>query len=326
MHTIIIILVSLLLISCSEESDTSNNKNKLADNKAEVSQEKAPSEENNDIVNSGKLGSRSDGATPISNRRATSDDVTNFSSIDYNPANDKLDIIVDDQEVEQQDSTISTDTEKPLETTKNSTVESVDGKTDVQVVSPKQISYKPTFNVSQNDIILGNIEANVVVVEYFSPTCPHCAYYHDTILPKLKKKYIDTNKITYIIREFIGNKQDLDAAILQRCQNNKDSFLKFQSVILSQQDKWGVSNRYRELLTNIAQIGGVSAETYAKCLNDNQIVETLLANTNLAASAPNFVGTPAFFVNSIQTNGYDLQTLSKEIDKALSSSTTHPIK
>ncbi|OZG31538.1 zinc ABC transporter substrate-binding protein [Rickettsia endosymbiont of Culicoides newsteadi] len=36
-----------------------------------------------DIVNSGGLGSRSDGATPISNRRALSDDVSNFSSIDY---------------------------------------------------------------------------------------------------------------------------------------------------------------------------------------------------------------------------------------------------
>ncbi|HJD64482.1 MAG TPA: palindromic element RPE2 domain-containing protein [Rickettsia endosymbiont of Sericostoma sp.] len=35
------------------------------------------------IVNSGGFGARSDGATPISNRRATSDDVTNFSSIDY---------------------------------------------------------------------------------------------------------------------------------------------------------------------------------------------------------------------------------------------------
>ncbi|MDN3030311.1 MAG: palindromic element RPE2 domain-containing protein [Candidatus Tisiphia sp.] len=35
------------------------------------------------MVNSGEFGARSDGATPISNRRATSDDVTNFSSIDY---------------------------------------------------------------------------------------------------------------------------------------------------------------------------------------------------------------------------------------------------
>ncbi|WP_341761687.1 hypothetical protein [Candidatus Tisiphia endosymbiont of Thecophora atra] len=44
------------------------------------------------IVNSGGFGARSDGATPICNRRAcnrraTSDDVTNFSSIDYNSIN-----------------------------------------------------------------------------------------------------------------------------------------------------------------------------------------------------------------------------------------------
>ncbi len=36
------------------------------------------------IVNSGEFGARSDGATPINNRRATSDNVPNFSSIDYN--------------------------------------------------------------------------------------------------------------------------------------------------------------------------------------------------------------------------------------------------
>ncbi|MCC8483491.1 MAG: nucleotide sugar dehydrogenase [Rickettsia endosymbiont of Labidopullus appendiculatus] len=36
------------------------------------------------IVNSGEFGARSDGAMPISNRRATRDNVPNFSSIDYN--------------------------------------------------------------------------------------------------------------------------------------------------------------------------------------------------------------------------------------------------
>ncbi|HJD64528.1 MAG TPA: DUF6314 family protein [Rickettsia endosymbiont of Sericostoma sp.] len=35
------------------------------------------------IVNAGEFVARNDGATPISNRRATSDDVTNFPSIDY---------------------------------------------------------------------------------------------------------------------------------------------------------------------------------------------------------------------------------------------------
>ncbi|HJD57058.1 palindromic element RPE2 domain-containing protein [Candidatus Tisiphia endosymbiont of Ptychoptera albimana] len=35
------------------------------------------------IVNSGEFGARSDGVTPISYRQATSDNVPNFSSIDY---------------------------------------------------------------------------------------------------------------------------------------------------------------------------------------------------------------------------------------------------
>ncbi|HJD64060.1 MAG TPA: palindromic element RPE2 domain-containing protein [Rickettsia endosymbiont of Sericostoma sp.] len=37
------------------------------------------------MVNSGEFGARNDGATPISNRRELSDDVTNFLSIDYTP-------------------------------------------------------------------------------------------------------------------------------------------------------------------------------------------------------------------------------------------------
>ncbi|WP_250311927.1 bifunctional 5,10-methylenetetrahydrofolate dehydrogenase/5,10-methenyltetrahydrofolate cyclohydrolase [Rickettsia endosymbiont of Oedothorax gibbosus] len=40
------------------------------------------------IVNSGELGSRSDGATLISNRRALSNDISNFSSIDYSNSGD----------------------------------------------------------------------------------------------------------------------------------------------------------------------------------------------------------------------------------------------
>lgn len=181
-----------------------------------------------------------------------------------------------------------------------------------------KISYTPTFLVSKNDIVLGNSDAKVVLVEYFSPTCPHCAYYNKIIFPKIKKKYIDTNEIAYVIREFIGNKQDLDAAILARCPNDKESFLKFQSVILEQQDKWSGSHKYRDLLTNMGQIGGISPEAYAKCLNNNEIIETLLSNTNLASKVESFVGTPAFFINGVQVKeGYSVEVLSKFLDRAL---------
>ncbi|MFU7503016.1 MAG: DUF2497 domain-containing protein [Candidatus Tisiphia sp.] len=47
------------------------------------------------IVNSGGLGSRSDGATPICNRRASEDDATDFFSIDYSNSQSNDDEILE---------------------------------------------------------------------------------------------------------------------------------------------------------------------------------------------------------------------------------------
>ena len=86
--------------------------------------------------------------------------------------------------------------------------------------------------VSSDDIVIGDPKSKIVLVEYFAPTCPHCVHYHQKIFPEIKAKYIDTNKIAYVIREFIGNKQDLDATILARCSGHTDTYLKFLEVIL----------------------------------------------------------------------------------------------
>ena len=83
-------------------------------------------------------------------------------------------------------------------------------------------------------------------IEYFSPTGPHCTDYKKEVLPKIKEnKFI---LIKYVVREFIGNKQDFDAAILARCTNNKESFFKFVNVLLEQQDSWSVNRNYPEIL------------------------------------------------------------------------------
>lgn len=173
-------------------------------------------------------------------------------------------------------------------------------------------------SVASDDIVLGNPKSKVIFIEYFSPTCPHCVNYNKTIFPEIKAKYIDTNKIAYVIREFIANKQDLDATILARCKGDIDNYLTFKSVILSKQENWAFSKNYREILTNIAGLGGVSPEQFAKCLNDQNKIKTLVENTKLAARTPNFAGTPSFFINGEQFNEkYTIEELCKAIDKHL---------
>ncbi len=127
------------------------------------------------------------------------------------------------------------------------------------------------YVIDEYDIVLGNQNSNVVFIEYFSPTCPHCVYYHKKTFPLIKKKYIDTNKITYVNREFIGNKQDLDATILARCAGNEKSYHKFIDVLLSQQRNWAYSKNYREILTNIGTLGGINRPKIRSCLNNQDM-------------------------------------------------------
>lgn len=172
--------------------------------------------------------------------------------------------------------------------------------------------------VSTDDIVIGDTKSKIVLVEYFAPTCPHCVHYHQKIFPEIKAKYIDTNKIAYVIREFIGNKQDLDATILARCSGHTDTYLKFLEVILSQQNNWAFSKNYREILTNIGSLGGVSPENFSTCLNDQNKIKILMENTKLVTNLPTFIGTPSFFINGKQFNEkYTFEELSKAIDKEL---------
>lgn len=180
----------------------------------------------------------------------------------------------------------------------------------------KQI-FGRTMAANDDDIILGSAEAKVTIIEYFSPTCPHCAYYHKKTFPELKKRYIDTGKITYIMREFVASKQDLDAAILARCKNDQVTYLKFINVILASQGSWAYSKNYREILTNIGIMGGVPAEEYATCLNDEKKLNMLFNNSKLASKQPKVVGTPAFFINGKYFSPpYSIKKIAEIIDQA----------
>jgi protein-disulfide isomerase len=180
---------------------------------------------------------------------------------------------------------------------------------------PKHIR---SYDIEPDDMVLGDRNSKNIIVEYFSPTCPHCVTYNKRIFPEVKAKYIDTGKIAYVIREFIGNKQDLDATILARCEGSLESYLNFKKVILEQQDNWAFGKNYREILTNIGTLGGINPEKYAACLNDEAKIQILIENTKLIAREPRFVGTPSFFINGKQfTEPYSFEELSKAIDAVI---------
>ena len=56
--------------------------------------------------------------------------------------------------------------------------------------------------VKEGEKVLGEANAPVTIVEYFSLGCIHCKHFHDDVLPKLKSEYIDTGKVRLVYRDF----------------------------------------------------------------------------------------------------------------------------
>ena len=66
------------------------------------------------------------------------------------------------------------------------------------------------------DEALGAADAPVTIVEYASMTCPHCAHFHQTTYPELKRKYVETGKLRFIFREFPLDQLAAAASMLAR--------------------------------------------------------------------------------------------------------------
>jgi protein-disulfide isomerase len=149
--------------------------------------------------------------------------------------------------------------------------------------------------------MLGKPNAPVTIIEYVSLTCPHCANFQKHLFPRLKKEFIDTGKVSYIVREFPIGHTSGTAAIVNRCApENKYFFLLNQ--FLTRQPEW-VSQEVRpEAIYSIAKSSGMSRETFDKCLSNQTIIDGL---TEVKQRGRQFgvIGTPTFFINGRKAQG-----------------------
>ena len=123
---------------------------------------------------------------------------------------------------------------------------------------------------TDEETFLGNKDAKIIVIEYASMTCAHCASFHEKVYPKIKKNYIDTNKIKYVFRDFPLDKQALFASVLAKCAP-KDKYFDFVKLILANQKKW-VSNddAFMDKLRNIGKLAGLNENKINSCFKDEK--------------------------------------------------------
>jgi protein-disulfide isomerase len=163
---------------------------------------------------------------------------------------------------------------------------------------------------------LGSADAKVVIVEYASTTCPHCAAFHAESFPEVKKDYIDTGKVRFIFREFPLNDADLAAVMLARCAP-EDKYFPLIEVYFEQQKSWTKGNP-RDELFKIAQLAGFTSESFEACLKNEQVAKGIIEGRERAEQEFGVNSTPTFFINGEIVRGVEsTEEFRKLIDAAL---------
>jgi protein-disulfide isomerase len=78
--------------------------------------------------------------------------------------------------------------------------------------------------ITKGDHVKGSESAPVTIIEYASPTCPACKYFHDDILPELTEKYVVTGKVKFVFREYPIHEPDVPAYVLAMCAGDGKFF------------------------------------------------------------------------------------------------------
>jgi protein-disulfide isomerase len=174
-------------------------------------------------------------------------------------------------------------------------------------------------SAASGDIAIGAPEgAKVTVVEYASVTCGACAAWQAQVYEPFKAKYIDTNQIRFVFREFPTPPQDVAAAgfLMARCAGEDKYFDIVHEIMASQPELFG-GTPPRNVLLRIANGAGLSEEQFTQCVSDPENIAALEARVRQGVEA-GVSGTPTFMVNGQKLPGAPtLEALSEAIDAEL---------
>lgn len=196
-------------------------------------------------------------------------------------------------------------------------------------VTPDASSSGPTivaaFDVTKpyaTDLVIGYPTAPVTIIEYASLTCPHCAHFHNTVYPSLKKDWIDKGLVKFVYRDFPLDQSAFYAAIAVTCLPVEQR-PKALATLFKNQSDWpsvsfedGVGKFLKQDVDAAIDFGKIKA-CVATVDQQRQVAQPALD----IRQAKQIEGTPAIFINGKPFTGTrSVETLGKAIQDLLAAS------
>jgi crotonobetainyl-CoA:carnitine CoA-transferase CaiB-like acyl-CoA transferase/protein-disulfide isomerase len=151
------------------------------------------------------------------------------------------------------------------------------------------------------DMVLGDADAPVTLIEYASFTCPHCAAFHADQFGRLKADYIDTGKVRFVYREVFFDRFGLWASLIARCgEDDPSRFFAVSDLLYEGQREWigdGDPATIAENLRTIGRTAGLDDAALDACLKDEGEAQALLEWFQANAEADGVDSTPTLVID-----------------------------
>jgi len=174
-------------------------------------------------------------------------------------------------------------------------------------------------SVSSTDVILGDANAPVTLIEYGDYQCPFCAQFFSGAEAQIRSQYVKTGEVRMVFRDFAfidrfpgvpaGANESHDAAAAASCAKDQGKFWEYHDALYNAKiadvakggsENDGFFNRAEFLA--LAQNVGLNAAAFTSCIDSGKYKAQVDADT-AAAEAGGVQSTPTVFVNKQEIQG-----------------------
>lgn len=185
----------------------------------------------------------------------------------------------------------------------------------------KLVATGTNSNVHPFDRTMGSSKAPILLIEYSSPTCPHCAAFFEHYFQFLKRKFIDAGQVRFVYRAYMLRPDDASVEKLSRCFPS-EYYFDFVGLLMQKQPEWDAviypNINMHDALIQIAERTGLPRDRAEKCISDNALNRQLNQVSEEGEQRYHVAGTPTFVVNGVSGEaGEPWEHLEKRLAAAL---------
>lgn len=175
-----------------------------------------------------------------------------------------------------------------------------------QATAPAPANLSEALKIGGRDVILGDSNAPVTLIEYGDYQCPFCGRMFTQVEPQLREEYIKTGKVKMVYRnfQFLGI-ESTNAGASAECAKDQGKFWAYHDELYKAEiadGKENSGNLNRALFVSLAGKAGLDVNAFASCYDSNKYVAQVDKDRN-DASAIGVNSTPTNYINGQMVQG-----------------------